>query len=69
MTKKKLYKYLGNNGILITYVYLEGVKHIPMYHLEADEGKLLTNGERTAKSIDIEGTDLDSWSEIPDKFN
>jgi hypothetical protein len=45
MTKKKLYKYLGNNGILITYIYLEGTKHIPMYHLEADEGKLLTNGE------------------------
>lgn len=69
MTKKKLYKYLGNNGILITYIYLEGTKHIPMYHLEADEGKLLTNGEQAAKSVDIEVKELSKWYEVPDKAN
>ena len=66
MIKNNLYKYLANNGILITTLYFEDMKHIPMYHLIADEGMVLTNGQRTAKVVDIEAIDLDSWKEIPE---
>jgi hypothetical protein len=66
MIKNTLYKYLANNGILITALYFDGMKHIPMYHLIAEEGMTLTNGKRTAKEVDIEAIDLDSWKEIPE---
>lgn len=66
MIKKNLYKYLANNGILITSLYFEDLKHIPMYHLIAEDGMVLSNGQRTAKEVDIEAVDLDAWKEIPE---
>ena len=45
MTKRKMYKYLGRNGILTTRIQLDGINYIPMTELIAAEGKILTNGE------------------------
>lgn len=66
MTKKKLYRYLGRNGILTTYVLLDGVEHILRYRLTADEGMVLTNGEKTVHTIEIDADDISEWAEIPE---
>lgn len=69
MTKQKLYRYLGRNGILTTRILIDGVNHIPMVELIAEKGKILTNGEKTAYSIIVEETEASSWKEIADKTN
>ena len=67
MIKKDLYKYLANNGILITSLYFEGMKYIPMLLLTAEEGMVLTDGKRITKEVDIEAADLKLWKEIPEE--
>ena len=67
MIKKDLYRYIGRNGIITSLVYLEDAKYYPMYRLIADEGKVLTDGELTVKSIDIFAEDLGKWTEIDEK--
>lgn len=69
MTKKKMYRYLGRNGILTTRILIDGVNYIPMVELIASEGNILTNGEITVKFIIIEEKDISLWREIPDKVN
>lgn len=67
MIKKDLYRYTGRNGIITSLVHLEDAKYYPMYRLIADEGKVLTDGELTVKSIDIFAEDLSKWTEIDEK--
>ena len=67
MIKKNLYRYIGRNGIITSLVHLEDAKFFSMYRLIADEGKVLTNGEVTLKSIDIFAEDLGKWTEIDEK--
>ncbi len=67
MTKIKMYRYLGRNGILTTRVLLDGINHIVVYNLTADEGKILTNGEVELKSITVEEDEVVSWNEITDR--
>lgn len=67
MIKKDLYRYIGRNGIITSLVHLEDAKFYPMYRLIADEGKVLTDGELTVKSIDIFAEDLGKWTEIDEK--
>lgn len=62
----KMYRYIGQNGILTTYVLLNGIEHALRYHIKADEGKILTDGNRTAKIVEINAEDLDLWTEIVD---
>ena len=69
MTKKKMYRYLGRNGILTTRILIDGVNYIPMIELIASEGMLLTNGETIVKFIVIEEKEVDLWREIPDNVN
>ena len=64
MTKINRYRYLGRNGILTTSILLQGNDPILMYRLIADEGKVLTDGERFARKVEIFVEDLDKWSEI-----
>ena len=67
MIKKDLYRYTGRNGIITSLVHLDDAKFYPMYRLIADEGKVLTDGELTVKSIDIFAEDLGKWTEIDEK--
>ena len=67
MTKRKLYRYLGRNGILTTRILIEGAYNIPMLELKADEGKILTNGEKYVYLVVIEEGDLPLWKEVADK--
>jgi hypothetical protein len=66
MKKIKMYRYIGLNGTLTTYILLDGVKHTVRYHLSADEGKLLTDGDKKAKIVEIDAENLDNWYEIND---
>ena len=69
MTKKKLYRYLGRNGILTTRIRIDGATFIPVTELTADQDMILTNGEKTVYSVIVEDEDIDLWREIPDKVN
>ena len=69
MTKKKLYRYLGRNGILTTRIRIDGATFIPVTELAADQGMVLTNGEKTVYSVIVEDEDINLWREIPDKVN
>lgn len=64
MIKKKLYRYLGKNGIITSLVELMNIDYLPMYRLEASPGYILTNGEQMAYSVDIFAEELSNWSEI-----
>ena len=54
MIKRKLYRYSGRNGILTTCILLDGINHIEVYELKAEEGNILTNNERTTYSVIVE---------------
>lgn len=66
--KEKIYKYLGRNGILITKILIEDIKPIPMVNLSADEGKILTNGEKFVYSVTIEKDEINEWQEVDDIY-
>ena len=67
MIKKKMYRYLGRNGILTTHVLLDGINHIPMIELIADPDHILTNGSVKVYAITVESDQVDQWHEIADK--
>jgi hypothetical protein len=69
MTKNKIYRYLGRNGIITTPILLEGATHIIMYRLIADEGMILSNGQMKTRQMDVFADELENWFEIPDKAN
>lgn len=66
MTKKKMYRYSGRNGILTTSILLDDIKHILVYELKASSGKILTNGEIFTYTIIVEEEELADWREIDD---
>lgn len=69
MITRKMYRYLGRNGILTTRILIDGVDHIPMVELVAEKGNILSNGQTTIYSIIVEEQEADSWREIADKDN
>lgn len=69
MKKIKAYRYIGRNGIITSRVLLNGIDHIPMMELIADQGKTLTNGEFKTKWITVEFDEVDNWKEIADENN
>ena len=66
MTKDRKYRYLGRNGILDTKVLIDGINHINIVTINADPGKILTNGERTQYSVTVEESEEHKWREITD---
>lgn len=66
MTKTKMYRYLGRNGIITSPVLLDKVEPIVMYELRAATGKILTNGEKSLKSTLVFEDELKDWTEIDD---
>lgn len=67
MRKIKAYRYIGRNGILTTRILLDGINHIDILELYADDGKVLVKEGRRVHSVVIEADDLDSWNEIPEE--
>ena len=68
MRKTKKYRYLGRNGILDTRVLLTGIEHIDIVTLEADAGKILTDGNRFLYSVTVEASEESNWREITDNI-
>lgn len=66
MLSQKMYRYLGRNGTITTSVKLEEIAPIAMLQLKAENGKILTNGIKTAYSIIIFEDEIDDWYEIVD---
>jgi hypothetical protein len=66
MTKTKMYRYLGRNGIITSPILLDKIEPIVMYDLRASVGKMLTNGEKTSKSVLVFEDELKDWVEITD---
>lgn len=64
MTKQVLYKYLGTNGVIESPVHLEDIYYVRINVLTADEGKILTNGEKRVKQIRCSDEELSKWKEI-----
>jgi hypothetical protein len=56
---------MGQNGYIVSsIVLLEGVPPIKMCRINAEEGKVLTNGERKVFYTTIPETELEQWTEI-----
>lgn len=64
MTKKKLYKYIGFNGIITSPILLEDAKHTVWYELRAAGGKLLTNGEKKVYAVTVPEEEVSLWTEV-----
>ena len=63
MKKTKIFKYVGKNGFIVSEILLDCEK-IDMYHLEADEGKILTDGNIKTPVTNIFPDELNNWKEI-----
>lgn len=65
MIKRKIYKYFGRNGVIMSLVDLDYQNRMEMYQLTADKNKILTDGEKTVFNIVVEEKDLNKWTEEP----
>lgn len=69
MIKRKIYRYIGLNGSVMTDVILEGVPHTTTISLTAEPGFYLTDGKIKVRSISFpENTDISMWEEVPDNL-
>lgn len=66
MTKTKMYRYLGRNGIITSPILLDKVEPIVMYELHADTDKVLTNGSSFLKATLVFEDEIKDWVEIDD---
>ena len=64
MKKTVLYTYYGTNGLLTTPIHLEGIYSTIQYRLEAEDGKMMTNGTITKKMVTVSESELDEWKEV-----
>ena len=64
MTKEIIYKYLGTNGVIESPVYLEGIYSVRINILMADEGFMLTDGERLERIVRCSDEEVSKWKEI-----
>lgn len=65
MKKNELYIYLGDSGTITTGMYIPGAAGIKKYQLIADKDKILTNGEKSVKSVIIPEREISNWKEVP----
>ena len=60
----KIYKYVGYNGSFITNILLDVPNKMEMVEIQADAGKILTNGKITGYRIITREEDLGLWQEV-----
>lgn len=65
MTKQVFYKYLGTNGVIETPVHLEDIYYIRVIQLQADDGKVLTDGINKRLMVRVPEEEVGNWREIP----
>ena len=61
---KKIYVYEGENGSIVSSVNLPDINRIEYIQIQADEGKLLTNGIQKGRIFTIRPKLIDQWYEI-----
>lgn len=60
-----MYQYVGNNGILISPICIEGAYSARLVQLIAEDGKVLTkDGNSMIQSITVPENAVNSWYEI-----
>lgn len=60
-----MYQYVGNNGILISPICIEGAYSARLVQLIAEDGKVLTkDGNSTIQSITVPENAVNNWYEI-----
>ena len=64
MIKQIMYEYLGTNGSICSPVHLEDIYYIRLFRLVADEGHLLTDGNKKVKSVRVPEDEVSNWTEI-----
>jgi len=64
MTKQVFYKYLGTNGVIESPVHLEDIYYVRLILLQADKGKILTDGTRKVQSVKVPEEEVSNWEEI-----
>lgn len=65
MIQQTLYTYLGQNGTLVTPIYLENIYSIKKIKLVADENKMLTkDGINFKKTVIIPAEQVQEWYEV-----
>ena len=64
MTKQVLYKYLGTNGVIESPVHLEYIYYVRINVLTADQGKILSDGNKQLKVVRCSDDEVDSWVEV-----
>lgn len=63
MIKIPMYRYLGTNGIVTTPTKIDGVYHVKLFRLIADDNKILVNGDKKVEQVLIPEEDLSLWTE------
>lgn len=64
MTKKKMYKYIGLNGIITSPILLEDAKHTVVYELRAAGGKVLAKNNDRMYCVVVPEDEVSEWSEV-----
>ena len=67
MITKKMYRYLGRNGFITSAILLENIPPISMIELQAENGKVLFNGDKKAYSVVVFEDEVENWTEVEDK--
>lgn len=66
MTRQVFYRYLGTNGVIDTPIHLEDIYYVRVIALQADDGKVLTDGQRKLHNVRVAEEEVGNWREIPD---
>lgn len=64
MTKTTVYKYTGENGVVISPVKLPNAQGVELVRLTASTGKVLTDGTTQTTCIDVPPSEVSKWAEI-----
>ena len=64
MTISKKYFYVGDNGTLMSTIYIPKADPVVYLELTADKGKVLTDGVRKVNSLRIREDSENPWTEI-----
>lgn len=64
MKKLKMYKYVSNQGAVITPINLEIGDPLIFYQLSSEGDKILTNGEKRLHIVNVAQSDISLWEEV-----
>lgn len=66
MTTRKLFKYKGVNGTIISAILLEGIEHTVWYELIADKNCILSDGILQQQKVIVQAENINKWTEVKD---